>query len=180
MTKDNHIIPTKNWQAMLDLSRLLKAIVLLLTLNACATSPKPNQLASSQYELPRLETATWYMADKRPTTFYPVGFPAGSPTSSSNGTWINAENGRARWFIPRNGVDGRTQSQLREEAFTQRLERQIAGADRGAMGLVREVGMKSAITGAYTGLTVFAAMGQAELPWEWVGNMWEGTFDGGQ
>ena len=114
---------------------------------------------------------------KRPTTFYPVGFRTGSPTSSSDGTWINAENGRARWFIPKNGVDGRTQSELREEAFTQRLERQIAGADRGALGFVREVGLKSAITSVFV---VGAAISQYPGDAEWLGDMWDGTFASGQ
>ena len=100
MTDNNHSISTKNGQAMLDLSRLLKAIVLLLTLNACATSPKPDPLASSQSELARAKTATWYVADKRPITFSPMGFPTGSSTSASEGMWIRAANGRACWFIP--------------------------------------------------------------------------------
>lgn len=105
-------------------TRTLILSLLAASLVSCATTSTP-----SEEKVTSIKTSPdnhWYLVSKNPSTYFPIGYPEDSPTTSKDGDWIYAGSNGEQWFVPKEGVKGLVPEQLNREVFAMRTDVQVA------------------------------------------------------
>lgn len=98
----------------------------LAMLPSCATNPKHpdstgNAFRSSSPQDPLTPPSDyWVLVSEDPITFHPKGMSEDIKTDRTRGEWVEVGAHKTRFFIPRGGVENRSEHQLMEEAFSVR------------------------------------------------------------
>ena len=106
--------------------RMTMALAVTICLAACAATPKKVDQAFAQSQLAKDLEANWYVASRRPLTFLPKGYATDAPTSRSDGQWVLVVKPRARWFVPKNGMEDVSRDKLHEQATEGSIALQVA------------------------------------------------------
>jgi len=97
--------------------------LLLTLLSSCTTNSSTTQPVTSE-SLPPPPREAWVLVSEDPVTYFPKGFPKDANTDISHGEWVRAGDRDAIYFIPKGGVENRSEQELMVEAFSMRTKSQ--------------------------------------------------------
>ena len=108
------------------------ALSCIVSFSACATSTttsRPggdataaNDKAAKKSAKDELESpVNWVLVSKDPYTFIPKGMCREASRGFYDGEWVISRSKDARWFIPKNGVNGRDRKKWESEALWSEL-----------------------------------------------------------
>jgi len=106
----------------------LTPLAIALMMSSCTSTSRSGHSSVKAVSALASPTSNWCLVKSNPPTYYPKGFPAGSPTTHEDGDWIYAGANGEQWFVPKNGVRGFTPEQLHKEAFSRLTDEQHKAA----------------------------------------------------
>ena len=126
-------------------------IAILLSMSSCTTIQTGSvSVDGANQALP--DQGRWYLVSENPPTYFPVGVPEEAETDFWHGEWVNAGENDARWFIPKMGVNGRTEAKLRDEALLMMTSAKKLGISLNEAASLGPDGLISLVTLASDGM----------------------------
>lgn len=152
-------------------------VILSVFMSSCASKGLPEHQRVKVEPDSASNTGDWHLMKSDPPTYFPNGFPAGSPTTPGEGEWIFAGSNGEQWFIPIKGVNRVTPLGLQNEVFARRATRQVAEAKRRKMGIVAENSAATIFAFACMFSAGMSGYSSNETAGEVLDGIWASVFD---